>query len=318
MERILVTGATGFIGTHLCPRLSDAGFEVVGAVRRTGSTRTGGITFINVGEIGPDTDWSAALQKVSVVVHLAAHCHHSGESTEDASRCSGMVNLHGTMQLAEQAAQAGVKRLVFLSTVKVNGEMSGSNPFSEEDAPNPVGPYALSKWQGESGLAEISAGSSLEIVVIRPPLVYGPGVRANFLSLLRAVDKGIPLPLANIKNKRSLVGVRNLADMITCCATHPAAAGRVFFVSDGEDVSTPDLVRAVAAALHRTVRMIPFPPWLLRGVAALLGKAEIYDRLCQSLTVSTTKARDLLQWVPAHSLQEELSRTAEWYIKNFR
>lgn len=318
MERILVTGATGFIGSHLCPVLSDAGYEVVGTAREIRSNHVSAPLLFGVGDVGPDTDWSEALKDVSVVVHLAGHAHRMGESPEKSARLHERVNTQGTLKLATQAVKAGVKRFVFLSTVKVNGETSDDRPFSEADDPHPVGPYAVSKWRAEDGLKGIAAHSPLEIVVIRPPLVYGPGVRANFLALLRAVDRGIPLPLACIKNTRSMVGVRNLAYMVERCVGHSRAAGNVFFVSDENDVSTPDLIRAMAGILDRPARLLPVPLWLIRGAAGMVGKSESFRRLSQSLTVSTAKARKMLQWAPRHSLRDELTRTAQWYVKHFR
>jgi nucleoside-diphosphate-sugar epimerase len=318
MQRVLVTGATGFIGSHLCPALTEARHEVMGAVRELRSSRVSSPHYVAVGDVGPDTDWTEALKHVSAVVHLAGHAHRMDESREDSARICEHVNVQGTLKLAKQAAQAGVKRLVFLSTVKVNGETSGSQPFCEQDDPLPSGPYAVSKRRAEEGLLELSRASSLEIVIIRPPLVYGPGVRANFLALLRAVDKGIPLPLARVNNRRSLVGVRNLTDMLERCISHPLAAGQVFFVSDESDISTPDLIRAMAAAIHRPVRLIPAPLWPLKLGARLVGKRESFMRLCQSLTVSTTKAREVLKWAPHDSLSNGLSATAQWYIENCR
>jgi nucleoside-diphosphate-sugar epimerase len=318
MERILVTGATGFIGSQLCPVLIRAGYELVGAVREIPPDRINYPRLVAVGEVGPATDWSQALKQVSKVVHLAGHAHRMHESPEESARLHDRVNNQGTLNLTRQAVEAGVQRLVFLSTAKVNGETSGDRPFSEEDDPHPVGPYAVSKWRAEEGMKEIAGGSSLEIVVIRPPLVYGPGVRANFLALLRAVDRGIPLPLANIENKRSMVGVRNLADMIERCASHPSAAGNVFLVSDESDVSTPNLIHAMAEALGRPARLFPVPIWLIRSAAGLIGWSESLKRLCQSLTVSTAKAREVLQWAPRFSLRDELNRTAQWYVDHFR
>ncbi|MBI4965389.1 MAG: NAD-dependent epimerase/dehydratase family protein [Desulfomonile tiedjei] len=318
MERILVTGATGFIGSQLCRVLGNAGYEVVGAVRDSRSNQTSCSRLVRIGDVGPDTDWSEALKEVSAVVHLAGHAHRMEEPPGQSAGIHERVNTQGTLKLASQALDAGVRRLVFMSTVKVNGETSGDRQFSEADDPHPVGPYATSKWRAEDGLKEIAAKSRLEIVVIRPPLVYGPGVRANFLALLRAVDRGVPLPLACIENKRSLVGVRNLAHMVECCVSHPGAAGNVFFVSDETDISTPELIRAIARVLDRPARLIPVPLWLVRGALGLVGKSESLKRLALSLTVSTATAREVLQWTPRYSLSDELNRTGQWYIKHFR
>jgi nucleoside-diphosphate-sugar epimerase len=318
MQTILITGATGFIGSHLCPFLDDKGYKVISAVRSDGRPPSGRGQVVAVSDVGPDTDWSEALKDVSAVVHLAGRAHRMNESPEEASRLHDLVNTHGTLNLARQARDAGVRRLVFLSTVKVNGETTGDAPFSEADDPHPSGPYAESKWRAEQGLKEISAGSDFEIVIIRPPLVYGAGVRANLLALLKAVDKGIPLPFGLIRNKRSMVGVRNLADMIEYCVRSPEAAGSVFLVSDENDVSTPELISAMAECLQRPSRLISLPIWLLRGAAKLAGKSGQVERLTESLTVSTAKAREVLHWTPPFSFREELTATADWYIKNFR
>jgi len=318
MERILVTGATGFIGSHLCPVLVQAGYDVVGAVREIPPDRINRPRLVAVGEVGPATDWSEALKQVSTIVHLAGHAHEMSESPQESSQVHERVNTQGTLNLARQAVEAGVQRFVFLSTVKVNGETSRDRPFSESDEPHPVGPYALSKWRAEQGIHEIADSSPIEIVVIRPPLVYGPGVRANFMALFRAVDRGIPLPLARVENKRSMVGVRNLAHMIERCVSHPSAGGNVFLVSDESDVSTPELIRAMADALGRPVRLYPVPLWLMRGAAGLIGWSESLGRLYQSLTVSTAKAREVIQWAPPYSLRDELVRTAQWYSDHFR
>jgi nucleoside-diphosphate-sugar epimerase len=318
MKKILVTGASGFIGYHLCPFLEKKGYEVVSAVRELGSSQSTVGRLVHVSDVGPDTDWADALNGVSAIVHLAGRAHRMNESPEEASRLHESVNKHGTLNLARQARDAGVRRLVFLSTIKVNGETTRERPFSETDDPRPSGPYAVSKWGAEEGLRDFAARSDFEIVIIRPPLVYGPGVRGNFAGLLRAVDKGIPLPLARIRNKRSMVGVRNLAGMIECCLGNTAAANNVFLVSDEHDVSTPELIRAVAERLQRSARLFSFPLWLLGGAAKLACKSKQFDRLTESLTVSTAKTRDVLHWTPPFSFDEELTATADWYIKNFR
>jgi nucleoside-diphosphate-sugar epimerase len=317
MTKILVTGATGFIGSHLCPFLSDKGYEITAAVR-SGRSYAGPGRVIRIPDVGPDTDWSEALKNVSAIIHLAGRAHRMDESPEEASRLHEQINTRGSLNLARQARDAGVRRLVFLSTVKVNGETTNDRPFSETDDPRPSGPYAGSKWRAEQGLNEIAAVSDLEIVIIRPPLVYGPGVRANFLALLKVVDKGIPLPLARIRNKRSMVGARNLAHLIECCVSRPEAAENVFLVSDDCDVSTPELIRAMAECLQRPCRLISFPMWLLEGAAKLAGKSGQIDRLTESLTVSVAKAREVLDWTPPFSFHEELTATADWYIKNSR
>jgi nucleoside-diphosphate-sugar epimerase len=267
-----------------------------------------------VGAIDGSTDWTSALQGVDTVIHLAARVHVMKDISVDPLAEFLKVNLHGTENLAQQAARAGVKRLVYASSVKVNGEhTSGGRPFTESDQAAPQDPYGVSKWQAEQALLRIAHETGLEIVVVRPPLVYGPGVKGNFISLLAAIDKGMPLPLAGAHNARSLLYVGNLVDALIACATHPAAAGQTYLVSDGEDVSTAILVEKIAEALGRSSRSFYFPPGLLRAVATLLGRAEQIDRLFGSLRVSDQKLRGELGWVPPYTMEQGLRATADWY-----
>jgi nucleoside-diphosphate-sugar epimerase len=311
--KALVTGANGFVGRQVCAELLRQGHSVRAAVRSANSTIEN-IEVVPVGTIDDKTDWINALRGVDVVIHLAARVHVMKDTVSDPLAEFLKVNLYGTSNLAQQAARAGVKRLVYVSSVKVNGEQTiETQRFAESDGSNPQDPYAVSKWQAERVLRRIALETGLEIVIVRPPLVYGPGVKGNFISLLAAIDKGIPLPLAGAKNARSLVYVGNLADALIACATHPAAAGQTFLVSDGEDVSTSVLVEKIALALGRNSRSFYFPPVLLRAAAALLGRTAQLDRLFGSLRVSDNKLRGELGWQPPYTLEQGLRATADWY-----
>jgi nucleoside-diphosphate-sugar epimerase len=311
-ELVTVTGADGFIGSQLCKTLVSDGFAVRALQRKKESSRVQGIEYFPIGEIDADTDWSEALNGASSVVHLAGRVHRMDDRQSDAADAYHTVNVQGTRRLAESAAGAGVRRIVFLSTVKVHGERTEDKPFTEDDPPNPVGSYATSKWEAERALREVSEDNRLEVVVIRPPLVYGPGVRANFLSLMSLVDRGMPLPLGSVANKRSLVGLGNLVAMIVLCLRHPKAGGETFLVSDGHDLSTRELVRKIATALERRCVLLPVPTSFLGIVGRMFGKGEMIRRLVESMQVDTGKAERLLDWTPSYSTDEELARTADW------
>lgn len=310
--RFLITGANGFVGRPLCAELFGRGHEVRAAVRSSKVT-VDGAEVVAVGAVDGDTDWTDALQGVEAVIHLAARVHVMKDDAADPLAEFLRVNLQGMENLARQAARAGVKRLVYVSSIKVNGESAeGQREFSESDRPNPRDPYGISKWQAEQALQRIAQDTGLEVVIVRPPLVYGPGVKGNFISLMKAVDKGIPLPLAGANNARSLVYVGNLVDALIACATHPAAAGQTYLVRDGEDVSTAQLVDKIAEALGRSSRSFYFPPGLLRVAAAVLGRAEQADRLFGSLRVSDARLRSELAWIPPYTLEQGLRATADW------
>lgn len=315
----LVTGATGFVGRFLCEQLLAEGHTVRGTLLppEKPSALVAGVEATLVQPLGPDTDWSAALEGVDTIIHLAARVHIMRETASDPLSEFRKVNLQGTEQLARQAAQANVKRFVFMSTIGVNGVNSGEKPYTEGDVPHPHNPYSASKHEAELALRQISIETGMEVVIIRAPLVYGPGSPGNFLSLLRIVSKSIPLPLASITNQRSLLYVGNLVDALAACATHPVAAGKTYLVSDGTDVSTPELIRQTAAALAVPARLLPFPVSLMRLAGKLTGKNGAVNRLTGSLTVDSSKIRRELGWVPPFTMEEGLKETAEWFKDNF-
>ncbi len=306
--KTLVTGASGFVGAAVVPELLRRGHAVRTAARR--ATTHGDSVLLP--DIGPDTDWRAALAGCDAVVHLAARVHVMRDEAADPLAAYRHVNTAGTLALAEQAAASGARVFVFASTVKVLGEASPrGRPFTDVDPPAPVDPYAVSKAEAERGLADIAVRTGMRVAVLRPPLVYGPGVGANFLRLLRTVARGMPLPLGAIDNRRSLVYVGNLAAAVGFCLEREEARG-TFLVSDGEDLATPELVRRIAAALGRRPRLVPVPPGLLRGAGTLLGKGAEIERLLGDLAVAPTGLARL-GWKPPFTADEALRETAAWY-----
>jgi nucleoside-diphosphate-sugar epimerase len=315
---ILVTGATGFVGKAVVQRLlaDDESQRVVVAVRRDGRQWPAQVLPRVTGDLEPATDWSLALNGVSSVVHCAARVHVMHNTEADPLTAFRVVNVDGTLNLARQVAAAGVKRFVFVSSVKVNGESTPlGQAFTEADAPAPQDAYGQSKHEAEQGLRQLAADTGMEVVIIRPPLVYGPGVKANFAALMRAVQRGWPLPLGAVHNQRSLVGLDNLVDFIVTCITHPQAANQTFLVSDGQDQSTIELVHGMAQAAGVPARLLPVPVWALQAGATLLGKGDAVQRLCGNLQVDIAKARGLLGWVPPVSVSEGLHRAVSG-IKN--
>ncbi len=310
--RVLVTGARGFVGRALCPALRDAGHRVIAAVRNTDALPEGCDVRL-VDDIGPETDWTAALQDIEAVVHLAARVHVMRESAADPLTAFRRTSTEGTLCLARAAARAEVERFLFLSSVKVLGEASPHGPLTDASPPNPQDPYAVSKREAETGLSDLAREFGMEVVILRPPLVYGPGVRGNFLSLMRLVDRGLPLPLRAVQNRRSLLGLGNLADAIGLCLTHPAASGGAFLLRDGEDLSTPELVRRLARALERRPRLWPLPEPVLTLAAGALGKSAEARRLLESLTVDDRPIRQELGWNPPFTVDQGLAETAAWF-----
>ena len=299
--RVLITGASGFIGTALVRRLgADSRWNVRASSRNPPAHSTGTEEWVTAPNLTGEADWSSLLADVDAVVHLAALAHVMA-TREEYER----VNVLGTRQLAEQAVSAGVKRFVFLSSVKVHGE---AGHFNEDSEIAPADLYGASKRDAEQALREIARQTGLQVVIVRSPLVYGPGVKANFHELLTAVRRGRVLPLASISNRRSLVGVGNLVDLVALCLEHPAAASETFLVSDGEDLSTPQLVRRLATATGGRARLLPLPVWALRAAATVMRRSDAMDRLTGSLTVDISKARRLLGWSPPVALDEGLRR----------
>jgi UDP-N-acetyl-alpha-D-quinovosamine dehydrogenase len=315
--RVLVTGANGFVGQVLCELLAAAGYRVRAALRSAHPLPAAVSESTIVGDIDASTDWAAALADVDLVAHLAARAHHIAAAHAHADLFAA-TNAWGTRRLAQAAAAAGVRRLIFVSSVKVNGEGPTATPYTAQDEPHPADPYGESKWLGEKLLLEVAAASRLEAVIVRPPLVYGPGVRANFLRLLRWVDRGWPLPFGSVHNRRSLVGVWNLCDLLLRLLTHRAAPGRVWMVSDGADRSTPELMRELGQLMGRPVRLWPAPLGLLRIAAGVTGTTAELRRLCGSLQVDITQTRRELAWSPTIAAEEALARTVRWYLTRGR
>ncbi|MBW2186306.1 MAG: NAD-dependent epimerase/dehydratase family protein [Deltaproteobacteria bacterium] len=299
-ETILITGASGFIGRHLISFLQADDFILRCSVHNNERNRSVSV----VKDIGAETMWQECLADVNIVVHLAAYVQSSDLESMETFR---QINVEGTLNLARQAAVAGVKRFVFISSIKVNGEETTSgSPFSENTLPKPQSFYAISKYEAEQGLRVISEETGLDVVIVRPPLVYGPDVKGNFKTMIRWAGKGIPLPLGAIQNKRSLVAIDNLVDFIVTCIKHPAAANQTFVVSDDEDLSTTQLLKHLSTAMEKSLFLIPVPVILLRFGAGLFGKREIIQRLCDNLQVDIAKARDVLGWQPIVSVDEGL------------
>jgi nucleoside-diphosphate-sugar epimerase len=311
-QRVLVTGGQGLVGKALAASLLAQGLKVRVSTRQKPTTTDLDFEYVQTTELSATTDWLPALQVIDTVVHCAARVHVMHDTAADPLTAFRAVNVEGTLNLAHQAAAAGVKRFVFISSVKVNGEStSPGQAFTEADAPNPQDAYGQSKHEAEQGLRQIAADTGMAVIIIRPPLVYGPGVKANFAALMRAVQKGWPLTLGAVHNQRSLVALDNVVDFIITCITHPQAANQTFLVSDGHDLSTTELVRGMAQAAGVSARLLPVPVWALQAGATLLGRGDTVQRLCGNLQVDISKARTLLGWVPPVSMAAGLLRAVE-------
>ena len=314
--KILVTGANGFIGTQLSKTLANSGHEVRITARSIAQNISTTRELITC-DLESADNLDHLTTGCDAIVHLAGRAHVMSDDPATSESLYLSANVDVTKKLAQSASRTGVKRMILMSSVKVNGESTTiDNPFTSQDTPNPQDPYGRSKTQAEQALWDVTSTSELEGIVIRPPLVYGPGVRANFASLIGIVNRGIPLPLGSIHNKRSFVSIDNLIDCIATALQSSNAAGQTFLVSDGNDLSTPELIRSIASALHKSPMLIPFPPALLKLAATTAGKRGAYDRLCGSLTVDIALTKQNLSWTPPFTVQDSLQRTVDAIMKS--
>ncbi len=315
-ESVFLTGATGFVGGAVLRRLVADNFSVTAALRADSQVVVGQVRTVTFESL-ETASWEKELLGIDVLVHCAARVHVMNDAETDPLAAFRKVNVQGTLNLALQAAESGVRRFVFVSSIKVNGEGTDSGkPYTAQDLPMPGDPYGVSKLEAEEGLRELAVRTGMAVVIIRPVLVYGPGVKANFLNMMRWLDKGVPLPFGAIHNARSLVALDNLVDLIVTTITHPAAANQTFLVSDGEDLSTTQLLHRMAAALGKPARLLPVPSWMLSTAANMLGKRSLSQRLCGSLQVDIGKTRSLLQWTPPMPVDEALKVTAAHYLEH--
>lgn len=315
MQRFLVTGASGFVGRALCRELITRGYLVRAALRTAKDEKylPKGCEIAVIGEIGAATTWATVVKEIDVIVHLAARVHVMRETATDPLQAFREVNVAGTARLAREATSSAVKRLVYVSSIKVNGESTEASLFSEADLPSPQDFYGLSKCEAETALRRVAQETDLEVVIVRPPLVYGPAVKGNFLRLLKLVSWGLPLPLASVNNLRSMLYLGNFVDVLTLCAQHPGAAGKTFLVSDGEDISTPQLIRKIADLMGRPCRLWSLPPSLLKLASKMVLKSAEVERLIGSLQVDSAQIRRELEWTPPYTLDQGLAETVRWF-----
>lgn len=316
---IFLTGASGFVGRAVQQRMIATGYTVTAALRPGNVVSDPSVAVFEFERFDDQKDWVSALTGHDIVIHCAARVHVMNDKESDPLAAFRRVNVDGTLALARHSAAAGVKRFVFISSIKVNGEATGQGrAYHADDVPAPCEPYGISKLEAEQGVIAVGRATAMEVVIIRPVLVYGPGVKANFLSMMRWVEKGVPLPFGAIDNRRSLVSIDNLVDLIAVCVEHPHAANQTFLVSDGEDLSTTDLLRRMARALSKPARLLSIPESLMRVGAALVGKRELSGRLCGSLQVDIEKTRTILEWEPPVDIDTALDATARHYQEFFR
>lgn len=320
MSKVLVTGANGFVGQALCQKLLAEGYSVTAAVRRS-TTRANdvvaGCETYFVGDLGAKTDWTEALCGVDVVVHLAARVHVMKDTADDPLAAFRQVNVVGTSALARVAASHGVKCFVYLSSIKVNGEYTAGKPFSPIDEPAPQDPYGVSKWEAEQVLQQVAAESGMGLVILRPPLIYGPGVKANFFRLMEWINRGVPLPLRGIHNRRSMLFLGNLVDALCVCISNPATIGKTYLMSDGEDVSTSQLIETLAHLMGQPVRLWKMPQPLLRMMRALMGRSAELERLLSSLEIDSSAFHKDTGWTPPFTLEQGLRQTVDWYQEGY-
>ncbi|MEX1200854.1 MAG: SDR family oxidoreductase [Methylophaga sp.] len=311
MNKVLVTGANGFVGRALVKAMTELDITPVAAVRNNCGSLAEQVGCVEVGDLSPEQDWFPALENIQTIVHTAGRVHVMKDDESDSMELFRLINTASTLNLARQAAKAGVKRFVFLSTIKVLGESTtGRLPYSEKDSCNPADPYAISKMEAETGLMKLAEETGMEIVIIRPPLIYGPGVKGNLASMQHWIARGIPLPLGAVHNQRSLLALENLVDFICHCIDDRRAANQIFVISDGEDISTTELIHKLAAAQGKKPRLLPVPAKMMRFTAGLLGKSGVAERLFGSLQIDSRKARDLLGWSPKLTIDEQLKKMA--------
>jgi UDP-glucose 4-epimerase len=320
LKHVVVTGANGFIGRHLCQKLVQSGKNVTACIRERADVSvfgdiTSSLRLCRIPSLGLGENLSVALREADAVIHLAGRAHVMHETAENPLSEFRKVNVRGTENLASIAAKSGVRRFIFVSSIKVNGEATDGRAFFADDLPGYCDPYGQSKWEAEARLVQIAAETDMEWVIVRPPLVYGPEVRGNFLALMKCVFHRFPLPVGSLNNRRSLVSVYNLSDLLCLLLDHPGAANNRFLVSDPEDISTPDLVRRMAAALHRSARIVCCPKAVLHLAGTLLRQSEAVQRLCSSLVLDREKTSKCLGWSAPMTLDGGLDRTAEWFLR---